>query len=472
YLVGALVKQGMMKDRRIAVLTDSLHQVHGNERGDVHSAILLGLVNVLPQEYAVNAINIDIIAGEASVHRTLIKELTGVWSRGNRIVALRGAYRWVCDYQQHRGDVTPHGTVLRPGGLYLVTGGLGNAGYVLSSYLRERYNARLILTGRRPLSSLDDTAADRYRQLQLGTAHCSYHAVDVADEESLSQLVAEIEATIGRIDGIIHTAGVIDERHFELISDTTESNMQLLFSAKVSGVRVLEKVFRDRCPDFIWVSSSLSSVLGGLGFSAYASANIFMDHFLLRQQDSGIRWRSVCLGGMAFSAAQIAKEQGRHRVALKPEELYQLFEWSLESEDSPVVIQTVESLSARQHRVYEVKKDAYLDTDPSATDIVKTERPALATAYVAPATATEQRLSGIFEQFFGIDRVGTDDNFFELGGDSLKGMMLLKRVKNEFNLNITLTDFFHHQTVRLLSTLISEMELLSTKSQRKSKMVI
>ncbi|RAJ72774.1 phosphopantetheine binding protein, partial [Chitinophaga dinghuensis] len=218
--------------------------------------------------------------------------------------------------------------------------------------------------------------------------------------------------------------------------------------------------------------SSLSSVLGGLGFSAYASANIFMDHFLLRQQDSGIRWRSVCLGGMAFSAAQIAKEQGRHRVALKPEELYQLFEWSLECEDSPVVIQTVESLSARLHRVYEVKKDAYLDTDPSATDIVKTERPALATAYVAPATATEQRLSGIFEQFFGIDRVGTDDNFFELGGDSLKGMMLLKRVKNEFNVNITLTDLLLRNNIAAMATRIDELTWLNAAVDLENEIII
>ncbi|WP_160715185.1 SDR family NAD(P)-dependent oxidoreductase, partial [Chitinophaga solisilvae] len=472
YIAGALVSQGMMKDRRIAVVTDSLHQVQGDECGDARSAVLLGLVNVLPQEYAVNTINIDIIAATTSALPALTKELTAVWHRGDRIVALRGAHRWLCEYQQHRGEVTPGGTVLRPGGLYLVTGGLGNVGYVLSTYIRRRYNARLVLTGRRELSSLDDTAKERLRQLQSGADHCSYHAADITDEESLSRLVADIESTTGRIDGIIHTAGVIDERHFELISDITEENTQRLFSAKVSGIRVLEKVFGERRPDFIWVSSSLSAVLGGLGFSAYAAANLYMDHFLLRQQESGIRWRSVCLGGMAFSVSQIAKEQGRQRATLKPEELSQLFEWSLECDGSPVLVQTVEPLSARLHRVYEVKKEAYLDEEPAATEMIKTERPALATAYVAPANATEEKLADIFGQFFGIDRIGTDDNFFELGGDSLKGMMLLKRVKNEFNVNITLTDFFHHQTVRMLSILVSDLQLITVKSQRTSKMVI
>ena len=39
--------------------------------------------------------------------------------------------------------------------------------------------------------------------------------------------------------------------------------------------------------------------------------------------------------------------------------------------------------------------------------------------YVAPLTATEQTLSGIWTEVLGVERVGTEDDFFVLGGHSL-----------------------------------------------------
>ena len=41
--------------------------------------------------------------------------------------------------------------------------------------------------------------------------------------------------------------------------------------------------------------------------------------------------------------------------------------------------------------------------------------------FVAPRTALEQVLAGIFSSVLGIDRVGLLDNFFELGGHSPYG---------------------------------------------------
>ena len=46
--------------------------------------------------------------------------------------------------------------------------------------------------------------------------------------------------------------------------------------------------------DFVLLISSLSSVLGGLRFSAYASANAFLDAFAAwRQRTTTARWLSI-----------------------------------------------------------------------------------------------------------------------------------------------------------------------------------
>ncbi|WP_026405403.1 non-ribosomal peptide synthetase, partial [Actinomadura rifamycini] len=47
----------------------------------------------------------------------------------------------------------------------------------------------------------------------------------------------------------------------------------------------------------------------------------------------------------------------------------------------------------------------------------------------APATPTEEVLSGLFADVLGLDRVGVDVSFFELGGDSLLAMRLISRVQ-------------------------------------------
>ncbi|MGE5341328.1 MAG: beta-ketoacyl synthase N-terminal-like domain-containing protein, partial [Candidatus Omnitrophota bacterium] len=49
----------------------------------------------------------------------------------------------------------------------------------------------------------------------------------------------------------------------------------------------------------------------------------------------------------------------------------------------------------------------------------KAERPELVTPYVEPSTLTEKELVLMWENFFGVGKIGIIDDFFELGGDSL-----------------------------------------------------
>ena len=92
-------------------------------------------------------------------------------------------------------------------------------------------------------------------------------------------------------------------RRLPTVVETNEDTCARHFAAKVHGLRVLDELVRDRPLDFMLLISSLSSVLGGLGFAAYASANAFMDAFgVRRQRTSAFPWLTINLDGWASRA--------------------------------------------------------------------------------------------------------------------------------------------------------------------------
>ena len=121
-----------------------------------------------------------------------------------------------------------------------------------------------------------------------------------------------------------------------------------------------------------------------------------------------------------------------------------------------------------------VKEETQNVKEEVIESIIKQERPLLETVFAPAITPTEIRLQAMFETFFSMEAVGVEDSFFDLGGDSLKGMVFLRRIKNEFNVHMTITDFFNKYTIRQIGAYIDEIKLLlqeKTTTTRKSVII-
>lgn len=80
-------------------------------------------------------------------------------------------------------------------------------------------------------------------------------------------------------------------------------------------------------------------------------------------------------------------------------------------------------------------------------------RPDLEDRYLEPSTLAETKLTRIWAQVLGLDRVGVRDNFFELGGDSILSIQVVARAR-QAGLELTPKQFFQHQTIAELAAVV------------------
>jgi len=171
----------------------------------------------------------------------------------------------------------------KAGGVYLLTGGMGGLGQAFADMLAGQYRAKLVLCGRREPDA-DMLAAIR-RWEGMG-AEAVYIRCDLSARDAVAGLVDEARRRFGRIDGVLHGAGVVKDRYLQ---DKSKADFDSVLSAKIRGTALLDEALQDEPLDLFCLFSSISAELGSPGQSDYAYGNGFMDYYAehrerLRQQ--------------------------------------------------------------------------------------------------------------------------------------------------------------------------------------------
>ncbi len=78
-------------------------------------------------------------------------------------------------------------------------------------------------------------------------------------------------------------------------------------------------------------------------------------------------------------------------------------------------------------------------------------RPELEVSFLAPRSATEEVVAGIWAELFGMDHVGVHDRFFDLGGHSLLAVHVVSRLRHALRVDVPLQVLFEAPTVAALS---------------------
>lgn len=309
-------------DDRLALIavTNNLFRVAGESTLHPEKALILGPISVIPSELPelrCRAVDLSWPAQPAH-HPALIEHLAAelMHDVNEPIVALRGPERWSRDFEPLRLEER-HRTAapLRPGGVYLITGGLGGLGLAVADYLARAIKARLVLVGRSGLPerstwarwlddhTADDATAERIRQvmaLEAAGAEVLIVAADVTDRRRMTAVMRQVQRHFGELHGVFHAAGSLNDGLLHLKDRATTEE---ILAAKVAGTLVLEEVVARHRLDLLVLFSSVSAFLGLPGQVDYAAANAFLDAYAqARGQDTSGRvtvaidwsaWREV-----------------------------------------------------------------------------------------------------------------------------------------------------------------------------------
>ena len=478
FLTQALAEQSLTNSLEFVVVTDSVQEVNGEESLRPDRATVLGACKVIPQEYPeITCRTIDVVShARNGVPTRLIDQLLAELTEkvSERVVAYRGRHRWIQSFEPVRLEKELGAqSRLSDGGVYLITGGLGGVGLALAQHLARTHKAKLALLGRSGLPSSDaweqwleehDDDDDvsrkirKVRELEAAGAEVLLLRADVSNEEQMFAAVARTVEHFGRIDGVIYGAAAGASADKE-IRDTTPADCMVQFQAKAQGLMVLEKVLQSRDYKFCLMLSSLSSILGGMTFAAYAAANVFMDTFVRKHNQSHPEtWLAVNWDAWNLEEAQPGAKLRAvtNDAAINAEDGGEALERILSIGPLSQILVSTTDLYPRLERWLSFEDSHVAVTVEKSEIAVLHPRPNLLNAYVAPSNELEQDLAETWQELLGIEQVGINDNFFELGGHSLLATMVMSRLRKEFGVELPLRSFFESPTVSGLALIIAQ----------------
>jgi len=198
---------------------------------------------------------------------------------------------------------------------YVLSGGLGAVGFEVLKWMVSQ-GAKYIVC----LSRGGYLSKYQKRELKSLDAHVEISKTDVVDEKQVIECWHSIESKKWpKISGIIHLAMVLDDAR---IPNMDSEKFSRVYDPKVLGAQNLIKAFKPQDLDFFILFSSISSIIGNLEQSNYASANAYLDAYAIHLSKKGYNSHVVNLGavddvGVIATNFQLRKMMQLREVASK-----------------------------------------------------------------------------------------------------------------------------------------------------------
>ncbi|MCR8984752.1 amino acid adenylation domain-containing protein [Brevibacillus laterosporus] len=474
----------------ITVVAHNVHEVTGAESTlNPEYATLFGLAKVVQQEYP-QLVSTCVDADEMVGVKELLLEATK--EQTSKVVAYRRGKRYVEEFR--RKDLSASAdcdVTARENGVYLITGGTGGLGLEIAKYLAGQQSVKLALLGRSYLPEKDDwnsmlTRNDvcqktirkltAIQEIERMGSEILYYQADVSKEADLQYVLEDLRTSFGRIDGIIHSAGLPGDG---FIIRKEPEEFSAVLAPKVQGTWLLDKLTEKDQLDFFVLFSSGTSLFGSAGQADYTAANAYLDSFAdyRRKQNKPvitINWTAWKETGMAFEAGN---DENGIFVPLSTALAVDAFQKVMSKKISRVFIgsirfdhvllqqQVLPFALADELQIISSQKTAGSAVAEAAVAI----EPALKQVKLAGRannsySQAEQKTANVWGEVLGYEEIEVTAGFYEIGGDSLHAMRVVNTFQMNYGITVEIGKVLECQTIEEFSAYLEAKEGKSSQS--------
>jgi amino acid adenylation domain-containing protein/thioester reductase-like protein len=344
-------------------------------------------------------------------------------------------------------------SVLKEHGVYLITGGAGGLGLIFADYLAKQFKAKLVLTGRSELSTEKMAKIQSFNQFG---AEVIYSRADISKREEVEALIAQTKSRFGRINGIIHSAGVIKDA---FVVKKTPDELAAVLAPKVYGTVWLDEATQNEPLDFFVLFSSAAATLGNVGQCDYAYANSFMDNFVAKREERrtaqkrfgktlSINWSLWQEGGMQVDEQTkkwFANVMGAQALSS---------ETGIEAFCQGLAWKEISQFMVLKGYRQKIRKGLGLEATVSKATL----------APLAPAESRQlleklqQELLKAISTILKVseENIDLEANLSKYGADSISYTMFANRINEIYHLEVTPTLFFEYVSIASLSQFLCQ----------------
>lgn len=452
YLTKALFYHQFKKKLNIVLIANQVYQVDGKET-QLHPepAALFGLAKVISQEcsrYTCISIDVD----DNVTTDVILKEIQHI--SGYTVVAYRAGVRYIQQMKKIDLDHCQERKIqIKEDGVYLITGGTGGLGLEFGKYLAKKRKVNLALLNRSCLPErtkwtevieygTDEKLKKKIKKLleieKFGTRISCYN-VDVSEEKALESVLEELRQKYGKINGIIHAAGVAGEG---LLMDRTEEEFRQVLKPKMDGSWLISQLTKQDSLDFFVFFSSIVTVTGGLGQGDYTAANSYLDAYAASEGRN--RKTVVCINWPAWKETGMAvdydvKQEGIFQ-ALSTRDALSGFEAILDKNIQNVFI-TKNKLetAAMNGTIDEIIEESVEGAQTSTFIDISQNRD--------KELDIRAKLIEVWKNVLGFEHIDADSNFRDLGGNSVLAVSMYRRLEKVFPDMLDISDIYSYPTI-------------------------
>lgn len=459
-----LLHMGQTSVKELTVLTDYAKMIEeGQKKVKPHNNALLALVNVIQNEF--NGIKCYMLDFDESISKNeFVSFVNG--KVPYTYVAYRNSQTWIeeldCIQLQRNYSISEK---LKEDGIYIITGGMGGLGNLLTSFLVLQKKVNIALLGRKDLYDYEEKLEEIQNRFKDTGCSVVYYRTDISDKNQAVSTLNQLRKEYGTINGVFHLAGIVGNG---FIKNKTLEDFQNVIRSKVYGTCILYELTQMDDLDFFVNYSSVSAIYGYPGQSDYSAANAYMDSFaayskLKNRNMLTINWAPWKEVGMAYAGE--LSDTGVFKL-IDSKSAFSKLATIMDSTMNHVVIADLNydvlANYSNQNQVYLSNTIIRRMEQQNRANERRLDKKRTTGSLSIKGRANgeyskiERAVAKIWAEVLNMDTVDIYQEFFEIGGDSIQAVALFKKIDERFHGLVTIADVFTYASVNKMSQYIQD----------------